>query len=410
MSTHPFAAGDKIRFNKGSSVFNARFLQRFFDDSEGVVTVTEAVTEPDNVNGGMAHYVRLAEDTDEDGFAPIWNTNWFDDEPVTPAPTTAQEATMTNTREFKVGDKVRVTNERTPIGGPAPSEKGTYVGATAMITNVVYEGEFGGDYHLEFDDKSLSSFGTWSAKALDLVTAADEVTPERPTIDFSGSSRSTAREYAKDANTRLLSSSHQALLRSVGKGEEVDAYALNEALLSAMRATLTRHGASTQRRVTGRKIAYLAHITQAVLENHAQGLPAYETGERSRLLAEVKPALVEAQKEVEAQTERANQFRTRLERSEGERAQFLQAASDERRRLCAEIDAGTEALEEANANFAAMARVAEQRDVLLAETVAERDRVAEVLDYALGLLQHADKQRVLGFWDGRDESRLEAGE
>ena len=60
---HPFAVGDKIRFSATSNEFNQRFLARFFEDSKGVVTVTDATTEPDGF-GTTTHYVRLAEDSE----------------------------------------------------------------------------------------------------------------------------------------------------------------------------------------------------------------------------------------------------------------------------------------------------------------------------------------------------------
>jgi len=407
---HPFRVGDKIRFNmSGQGDFNRNFL-RDFAEADYVVTVAEAVTED---MGDLLHYVRLVEDPAEnpaEESAPTWAVSWFESNPITPAPT-AQEAPMTENTTYAVGDKVRVTDARTVVGNSGLPSGRTYVGATATITEVVNEedNEYDGTYTLEFDDKSLSGFGTWTHAALDLVEEA----PTRPTIDFSGSSRETARFYAQEANTRLLSSAHQSLLRSVGKGEEVDAYSLNEALLAAMRATLTRHGASTKRRDTGRKIAYLGHITQAVLENHAQGLPAYQTGERSRLLAEVRPALAEAKQEIDTLVQ--------------ERGLLTQAASDERRRLCAEIDSTradvVKASEEraelldvigeikaerdgyrksADEEITRLLALNEKRFAALRSAETERDRAASVLNYAMGRLSETDKQRVLGFWDGLD--------
>jgi hypothetical protein len=105
----------------------------------------------------------------------------------------------------------------------------------------------------------------------------------RPTIDFSTESRRTAREYAQAAMSRILEPQHNKILQQVVRGSAtVDAYALNEALTAAMRACATRFGQSMMRRDATRKVAYLAHITQAVLENHADGLPVYEPGARSR--------------------------------------------------------------------------------------------------------------------------------
>ena len=419
IAPHPFAVGDKIRFSRTNSEFNSRFLRRFFEDADGVVTVTDAVTEPDDsINGDLTHYVRVAEDSapvdpEVSNLAPLWNVSWFESKPVTIARTIIepQEAPMSkhenpnNSRDLKVGDRVRVTNANTNIGGPLPHEKGTYVGETATIIGA-FDSPGDLDWQIEFDNPELSSFGSWSTGALDLV---EEAKVERPTVDFSdaGPSRATARAYAEIIDSRVLQASSRAALQAAARGEQVDAYALNAAITDAMRSATTRCGQSASRRELATKVAYLGHITQAVLENHADSLPVYGKGERSRLLAEVKPALAAAQQEVEAQTERANQFRTRLERSEGERSQFLQAASDERRRLCAEIDEGNAALEEATANYEALQRVAERRDALLAEMVAENDRLLQIQGYALDLLPHDMRQRVLGYADGVGQSRVE---
>lgn len=135
--------------------------------------------------------------------------------------------------------------------------------------------------------------------------------PARPTIDFSGDSRATHRDYARLIDSRILDEQHRAVLRDVANGEaDVDAYALNAALIAAMRSGLTRFGQSMERRKHGKRVAALAHIVQAVLENHADGLPAYAEGERSRKIEaleaereEVAKALADARTEVERHVE-----------------------------------------------------------------------------------------------------------
>lgn len=139
----------------------------------------------------------------------------------------------------------------------------------------------------------------------------EELQLGRPTIDFSGPSRATAREYAAAMPSEKLDDAANEILADVACGRtEVDAYALNRALLSVMRLAATRFRNSVERREFTTKVAHLGHIVQAVMENHADRLPAYEKGVRSR----------------------------KIETLEGERAALTQAASDERRRLCAEID------------------------------------------------------------------------
>lgn len=155
--------------------------------------------------------------------------------------------------------------------------------------------------------------------------------PQRPLIDFSGDSRETARSYAKVADSKVLKPASRKVLQAAARGEQVDAYALNEAVTDAMRSTATRCGQSMQRRALATKVAHLGHIVQAVIESHADDLPAYVTGERSRLVEELR-------REIAHSTE-VNQSLTRdLTALRGERATLTQAASDERRRLVAEIE------------------------------------------------------------------------
>lgn len=182
-----------------------------------------------------------------------------------------------------------------------------------------------------------------------------ETTTPRPLVDFSGTSRATAREYALAANSRVLTDASQATLAAAAAGRKVDAYALNEAVTDAMRSASTRLGQSMARRDLGRKVAYLGHITQAVLEAHADGLPVYaDQGVRSRKIEE--------------------------------QARETALANEEIDRVKANL---TEAL-----------RISEVRDGILADTVKERDIWAGAVSYILDALDDADKARVLGYIDG----------
>lgn len=172
-------------------------------------------------------------------------------------------------------------------------------------------------------------------------------TTARPTIDFGTDIRATARTYAADADSRILPDRARTVLQAAAAGEEVDAYDLNAALTQAMSAAATRHGQSMGRRDLTRKIRHLTYIVQGVLEAHADGLPVFEKGERSRLNAEIKEALRNARLEVEA----------------------------------------------------LKVEVSEARDEVETLT-ASRDEVADVLAYALDQVCAAKRERVFGYRDG----------
>lgn len=182
---------------------------------------------------------------------------------------------------------------------------------------------------------------------------ADETeAPGRPTIDLSN--RATARSYASeilDVVGGAAKYNTSVVLTDLVAGRAVDAYEVNEALLDAMRTVGRR---SSGRGPLGTKVAYLGHIVQAVLDNHADGLPAYADGERSR---KVK-SLEEEKGRLVAQVERLER---RVE------------------------------VEEQNAEVARSAA---------ADHEAERDVLDLVLQYAFERLTETQKQRVYGYWDG----------
>lgn len=146
-------------------------------------------------------------------------------------------------------------------------------------------------------------------------------------IDFSGSSRETAREYALALNSRVLKDESRVTLAEIARGHKVDVYKVNAAVLDAMRSVSTRFGQSMQRRQYATKAAYLGHIVQAVLEAAADDLPTYaDTGVRSR--------------KIEEQATELEGLRESVTALNNERDRLAQAASDERRRLVAEIERG----------------------------------------------------------------------
>lgn len=219
------------------------------------------------------------------------------------------------------------------------------------------------------------------------------MTTNRPTIDFSGPSRQTAREYAEAANTFLLRGASQADLKAVSLGLQVDAYNLNEALLDAMRAATTRIGNSPGRRELARKIAYLGHITQAVLEAHADGLPAYAEGDRSRKIEELKTEVAELENRyLDAVRERNEERAGRL--TAQERLIDLDEALTEAQARASRVESQFKDIK-ASANEE-VSRLKEEA----ADSRAERDLLDQVLQYAFERLSGADQQRVFGYWDG----------
>lgn len=279
---------------------------------------------------------------------------------------------MTN-NPFHVGDRVVLIKH--PTAGNPPEVLGK-PGDVATVTEVKAS-------LIEVDTDAATSNHEW------WTLAEDQTRPStRPLIDFSGDSRATARRYAVSANSRILLPASQEVLRAVANGEQVDAYALNAAVTDAMRSATTRCGQSVARRMMATQVAYLGHITQAVLENHADNLPVYEPGERSRKIDALEQELrhstsVNQALAADLTNERARvaYHQEKLRQANAERSTLTQAASDERRRLCAEIDA-----------LKAKAAKAEKSEADL----------ALVLVYAFEKMDGEQKQRVLGFWDGID--------
>lgn len=293
---------------------------------------------------------------------------------------------MTNTTtRLSVGDRVAIRDQYIGTGTAFSFDVyGLVIGDRATITRV-----YGDDtVEVKWDRESHKDNGiNWGEGWFDVVT--DEA-PQRPLVHFddekAGRDRSKAREFARDAVSKVLSDEDNEILAAAGAGESVDAYALNRAVLAAMRSATTRLGQSTARRSMASGFAHLGHIVQAVLENHADNLPGYEPGARSRLLDEAGTALREARVEVERLTSVIDE-RT---------SESSEVIADLHRQIAALKDAGAERLPEVVADLTT-ARTN------LSQTIREANEFEATLAYAKSLLSDEDRLKVEGFGLGFTE-------
>lgn len=270
------------------------------------------------------------------------------------------ESNITKPCEVKVGTKIRYIPGRF-----GHSASGITPGEVYTVAEVVERPRGGASYVLE----EANHRGSYGFEWFNLVELPQEDSvPSRPTIDFSGSGgltgtdRSTARAYAADLISRVNKATTNAVLDQVSSGSKaVDAYALAEAVLDATRGSLTRFGQSTARRRAGEKAAHLGYIAHAVLANHADALPVYADGERSR----------------------------KVETLEGEIA-ALQAAGTEI----------IEARDAARQDAAVLRREVESLKSSLSHVQTERLHGARVLVYAREMLSDRQRSKIEGFSSG----------
>lgn len=168
----------------------------------------------------------------------------------------------------------------------------------------------------------------------------------------------TSREYAERAKSRSLDPEHNEVLTYAADGQEVDVVLFRKAATAALSLASTRAGHSAARRTYAKEARHLIHWADAVIDNHIDGLPAYEPGERSRKVVELE----------------------------------------------ARVGDYEEAVREATTTLDRIVETSNRRDALLAETVAERDTMAEVIAYALDRLDAETRARVHGFWDGLQQA------
>lgn len=376
---------------------------------------------------------------------------WFTAPPVAPTATLSEmvaslegDTTLAEYLDedpFKVGDRVamRLDNHitRNDWVDSNTLESRIASGDQGTVAEVTHRSDREGEadqwiLSVTWDNKAIdpSMRREWSYAWFDKVEVEASDAPARPLIDFSGDSRATVREYAAELKSRVLDAEHNTRLQNVADGQQVDAYDLNATLMAAMSLCATRAGQSMARREWTKRVRALAHIVQPVLENHADTLPAYAPGDRSRRIETLEGDL-EHQKQ-------------RVIDLEDERSTLTQAASDERRRLCAEIDAARAAMdseveirtnvqarvdlleanletrqamaEEAQQNYLQAQNAADVKQRVIDDlrstmetmqrdaTEAERDRVvlSNALDYVLKLLKATPEQhaQVEGFKDG----------
>lgn len=276
---------------------------------------------------------------------------------------------MTNENPFRVGDRVALVNHPdagAPFWGDADDE-GTVTEVAGTQVKVEYDGSKAHGHHHEW------------------VRLVKRET-ERPTVLLT---KQTSLDYAKAANSRVLKPQSQETLKAAAAGFEVDAYALNAALTDAMSSAATRHGQSMGRRELTRKIRHLAYIVQAVLENHADGLPAYEIGERSRHVEALKAANLGIREQ-----------REQAKRDLAEAQDVALAAINETEKTAKAL---TEYKDAADAEFTRLGAAYGEVHQKLQAAEREREAYAQGLAYALErldlLVGEKEAQRVLGFLD-----------
>jgi hypothetical protein len=182
----------------------------------------------------------------------------------------------------------------------------------------------------------------------------------RPRIDFSLSSYETARKYASALVSRIHETRTNDALQAIEAGAKVDAYEILAVLPDAFSVIATRFGQSQDRREATKKARHLAHIANAVVQNHADGLPAYAEGDRSRAVEEAKQALAVAKDEIDALVA---DRRTQIEQVD-----ILSAAN------------------------AGLAEQVEDRETVIR-------RLQDILDYAKSNLDQRSLDRVTGYTD-----------
>lgn len=189
----------------------------------------------------------------------------------------------------------------------------------------------------------------------------------------------TSRTYAKNAASRVLPPWANKVLKAAASGEEVDVVEFRKAATMALSLASTRAGRSMGRREWAKQARHLTYWADALIDQHLQGLPVYEPGARSPKIRELEKALTQATAELDKQTETVRNLRN-------ERGSLTEAASEERRRLCAEIDN--------------LKVIVQQNDVTLDGLYQECNELHAALEYAFTLLLASDQSRLAGFRDG----------
>lgn len=294
---------------------------------------------------------------------------------------------MTNpTSKHAIGDRVIIQNRG-----------GGWDGVTGRVLAITT----GGDYSVQYDDPASTPFGegwvlgTWTHDSGYLVKLSGEEEPKglRATLQHD-----TSREYAEHATSRLLPAWANDTLKAAAAGQEVDVVEFRKAATQALSLAATRAGQSPLRRRYTKEARHLIYWADAIIDNHLAGLPVYEGGPRSPKIAELR-----------------NEIST-----------LTQAASDERRRLCAEIndlqesrrkaianvrDAANNEIDSLKARAADLIKEKSDLEIRLEDTqkrayeetqhlYLEINEAHAALEYAFTLLGKEDQGRLAGFRDG----------
>ena len=271
---------------------------------------------------------------------------------------------------LKPGDKVRVLH-----AVHLPEKTGKVVEFVDYAFGKTY-----GDLPHPYEVTHPGDTGSYYAAEVEVVERQNVV---RPTIDFSGDRRKLTREYAGTVNSRILDKEHRATLAHASNGGTVDAYALNAALTAAMSSCATRAGTSPARRELTKKVRHLAYITQAVIENHADGLPVYAEGDRSRLVEDLKTQVSVVENEREA-------YRSGM--AEAQKAALT---------AIYELERTAEALGEAKGETERVLAIAAERDSIIVGLSEDLTRHVALREYVEDvLLNNEQRHAVAGFTYG----------
>lgn len=279
---------------------------------------------------------------------------------------------------FAPGTPVRVSRETTARYVGTDSEFDLAAGQVLYVAEHVEEF---GQYRLASDPVDVVEGDTENTL---WVNDAD-VEPLSGSTPRASLQHETSREYAFDSrSSKLLTDDQNAILSAAGRGEEVDVFEFRKAATAALSAASTRAGQSPARREFAKMARHLIYWADAILENHINGLPTYEPGERSPKIKALEKDLRSANNEIAILLGDKGRLEDEVSK--------LQAALSEAR---SELDKTVEALRAStkDCNF-----VKHQHDLIL-----------DVLHYVSDRIPAREAGRLHGYWDAlRDERKAKS--
>lgn len=184
------------------------------------------------------------------------------------------------------------------------------------------------------------------------------------------------RQYAHDANSRILPPWARRVLGDAAGGKEFDVWIFSQALIQALSACTTRDGASTARAERARKVRHLAYWANAIIEKTLTGAEPVE--------GKTSPALQAARDQVQAAETEIHGLKMEL------------AAMTEQNGLYVKQLGKTD---ETLAAYETIARQAEEHAARLAQALCRAESVYEYI--VTNVLDDQGCARVLGYLDGR---------